>query len=250
LFGDEPHLQRGSRSNPTYRYRDGTWLLRSTSDTREHRRELRKGRIDRGLLRTGFIRARWYVDTDTSDGEVLRNDVHVMETMMSLPSARGDQFDQIRGVQSRGSDLPARDRTGAVGSVGRRRERRYEADPPILGRLKAARRLTSRWSGRLKPPLICGVRRQTMPEGDRHLDRATVDRLLTTTRTVRRRLDLSKPVEPEVSRVPRTRHPSAEWWKSESVSLRRRHRSGEACSHRCHLQEGLPPGARPTIRRG
>jgi len=35
----------------------GTWLLRSTSDTREHRRELRKGRIDRGLLRTGSFRA-------------------------------------------------------------------------------------------------------------------------------------------------------------------------------------------------
>ena len=30
------------------------------------------------------------------------------------------------------------------------------------------------------------------------MDRATVDHLLTTTRTVRRRLDLSKPVEPEV----------------------------------------------------
>ena len=50
-------LQRGSRSNPTYRYRHGTWLLRSTSDTREHRRELRKGRIDRGILRTGSVRA-------------------------------------------------------------------------------------------------------------------------------------------------------------------------------------------------
>ena len=30
------------------------------------------------------------------------------------------------------------------------------------------------------------------------MDRAIVDHLLTTTRTVRRRLDLSKPVEPEV----------------------------------------------------
>jgi len=30
------------------------------------------------------------------------------------------------------------------------------------------------------------------------MDRATVDQLLTTTRTVRKRLDLSKPVEPEV----------------------------------------------------
>jgi nitroreductase len=30
------------------------------------------------------------------------------------------------------------------------------------------------------------------------MDRATVDHLLTTTRTVRRRLDLGKPVEPEV----------------------------------------------------
>ena len=58
LFGDEPHLQRGSRSNPTDRYRHGTWLLRSTSDTREHRRELRKGRIDRGLLRAWSVRAR------------------------------------------------------------------------------------------------------------------------------------------------------------------------------------------------
>src|SRR5262249_24124138 len=41
-----------------YRHRHGTWLLRSTSDTREHRRELRKGRIDRGLLRAGSVRAR------------------------------------------------------------------------------------------------------------------------------------------------------------------------------------------------
>src|SRR5260370_6198964 len=30
----------------------GTWLLRSTSVTREHRRELLKGRIDGRLLRT------------------------------------------------------------------------------------------------------------------------------------------------------------------------------------------------------
>ena len=30
------------------------------------------------------------------------------------------------------------------------------------------------------------------------MDRVTVDHLLTTTRTVRRRLDLGKPVEPEV----------------------------------------------------
>jgi hypothetical protein len=30
------------------------------------------------------------------------------------------------------------------------------------------------------------------------MDRPTVDHLLTTTRTVRRRLDLGKPVEPEV----------------------------------------------------
>ena len=30
------------------------------------------------------------------------------------------------------------------------------------------------------------------------MDRATVDHLLTTTRTVRRRLDLTKPVEPDV----------------------------------------------------
>ena len=57
--------------NPTYRYRHGTWLLRSTSDTREHRRELRKGRIDRGLLRAGSVRAR----SDTRNGEVLRNEV-------------------------------------------------------------------------------------------------------------------------------------------------------------------------------
>src|SRR5678810_1325825 len=34
--------------------------------------------------------------------------------------------------------------------------------------------------------------------GDRPMDRTTVDKLLTTTRTVRKRLDLSRPVEPAV----------------------------------------------------
>ena len=33
--------------------------------------------------------------------------------------------------------------------------------------------------------------------GDRPMDRTTVDKLLTTTRTVRKRLDLRRPVEPE-----------------------------------------------------
>jgi hypothetical protein len=65
LYGDEPHLQRAHWSNPTYRCRHGSWLLRSTSDTREHRRELRKGRIDRGLLRPGSAQTQRYVDTDT-----------------------------------------------------------------------------------------------------------------------------------------------------------------------------------------
>jgi nitroreductase len=37
-----------------------------------------------------------------------------------------------------------------------------------------------------------------MLAGGKHMDRATVDQLLTTTRTVRRRLDLSRPVEPGV----------------------------------------------------
>src|SRR5436190_21790280 len=75
LFGDEPHLQRGSWNNPTYRYRHGTWLLRSTSDTREHRRELRKGRIDRGLLRAGSVRARVMavLATDTCNSHVARH---------------------------------------------------------------------------------------------------------------------------------------------------------------------------------
>src|SRR5262245_39407685 len=39
-----------------------------------------------------------------------------------------------------------------------------------------------------------------MLAGDRHMDRATVDQLLTTTRTVRKRLDLNRPVEPDVIR--------------------------------------------------
>jgi nitroreductase len=44
------------------------------------------------------------------------------------------------------------------------------------------------------------VRRLRLLEGDRHKDRVTVDHLLTTTRTVRKRLDLSRPVEPGVIR--------------------------------------------------
>src|SRR5215203_6503426 len=63
MFGDEQHLQRDRRSNPTHRDRHRIWLLRSTSDPGEHRRELRKGSSDRGLLRTGPVRGR-YVDTD------------------------------------------------------------------------------------------------------------------------------------------------------------------------------------------
>src|SRR5215203_2782594 len=63
MFGDEQHLQRDRRSNPTHRDRHGTWILRSTSDPGEHRRELRKGPSDRWLLRTGPIRDR-YVNTD------------------------------------------------------------------------------------------------------------------------------------------------------------------------------------------
>src|SRR5262249_43944076 len=51
--------------------RHGTWFLQSTPDTREHRRELRKGRIDRGLLRARSVRAR----SDTRNSEVLRNEV-------------------------------------------------------------------------------------------------------------------------------------------------------------------------------
>src|SRR5438046_10140008 len=58
MYRDERHLRGGSRSNPTERYRHGAWLLRTTADTREHRRELRKGRIDRRLLRAGSVRAR------------------------------------------------------------------------------------------------------------------------------------------------------------------------------------------------
>jgi hypothetical protein len=43
------------------------------------------------------------------------------------------------------------------------------------------------------------------------MDRVTVDHLLTKTRTVRKRLDLTKPVEPKrESRVPRNSHPSSE----------------------------------------
>src|SRR5207244_4508833 len=89
LFGDEPHLQRGSRSNPTYRHRHGTWLLRSTSDTREHRRELRKGRIDRGLLRAGFVRARVMAVLATDTCDWLRTSVNRLSySHQRLPKRR------------------------------------------------------------------------------------------------------------------------------------------------------------------
>src|SRR5437867_4409789 len=55
---------------------------------------------------------------------------------------------------------------------------------------------SSRWS-----PVILGSRPRTNPGGrmsDSEFDRETVDRLLSTTRTVRKRLDLSKPVPDEV----------------------------------------------------
>src|SRR5437899_1803768 len=68
MLGDEQHLQRGSRNDPAYRDRHGTWLLRSTSDTREHRRELRKGRIDRRLLRTRSLRTQLIALGPREDG--------------------------------------------------------------------------------------------------------------------------------------------------------------------------------------
>src|SRR5205807_5654977 len=91
MFGDEQHLQRGGRSNPTHRDRHGNWLLRSTSDPGKHRGELREGPSDRGLLRTWSVRAR-YVDTDTrnwllpaprvplGDGGVIRPDTDPIDS--------------------------------------------------------------------------------------------------------------------------------------------------------------------------
>jgi len=78
---------RGSRSNPTDRYRHGTRLLGSTSDTRKHRRELRKGRIDRGLLRTRSrsspVRRHRYLRP-----RVLRNDLYCLSTTSQSPRRR------------------------------------------------------------------------------------------------------------------------------------------------------------------
>src|SRR5262249_42089953 len=71
-----------------YRHRHRTWLLRSTSDTREHRRELRKGRIDRGLLRTGSVRARYVVRRSRYlQRRNLEDRSYVMETS-TWPSVR------------------------------------------------------------------------------------------------------------------------------------------------------------------
>src|SRR5688572_576478 len=62
-----------------------------------------------------------------------------------------------------------------------------------------ARPASARVSDRLQShPLAPEPHRATHSEESGHMDRATVDQLLTTTRTVRKRLDLSRPVEPAV----------------------------------------------------
>ena len=64
------------------------------------------------------------------------------------------------------------------------------------------------------------------------MDIATVDHLLTTTRSVRKRLDLARPVEPEViERCLDAGHPGAKRLRPAELALCGDHRAGSAHGH-------------------
>ena len=57
------------------------------------------------------------------------------------------------------------------------------------------------------------------------MDLATVDKLLTTTRTVRKRLDLHAPCRPcDHPNLSRNRHSGTHWWEHPPVPFRGSHR--------------------------
>ena len=87
------------------------------------------------------------------------------------------------------------------------------------------------------------------------MDRATVDQLLTTTRTVRRRLDLSRSVEPGVIQecleiaiqAPNGGNQNRYHFVVVTDPVKR---AARGAIYKNHLQERVLPGTRAAIRRG
>ena len=124
------------------------------------------------------------------------------------------------GLVSAGA-APARAARARHARRRRRRGRHHPVPGPPLA--AAARRRDRRAGGpdrrRLRDELTRGTMIRMAPD-------MTPDELLTTTRTVRKRLDLTRPVPPAGPRVPGDRASGAERQQPAALALDRRHRPG------------------------
>ena len=83
------------------------------------------------------------------------------------------------------------------------------------------------------------------------MDLATVDKLLTTTRTVRKRLDFTRSVDPEIIQtVSRNCHSGTDWGKHPALSLCGGDRRSKTYGFGCPLQTGILRGVLATAASG